>query len=138
MDFEDHFTSHEYRSIFWRSFEIYIDRVLPLKTKSGTECYAEDVGTEFTDLPDENVDEEGALEVQDEVGVTTNLAGEIVPKNNQILDYMRRGNQLARISLWEYVARVQKLTKKRISHGNDDGRCLQKIDATDIDRKSVV
>jgi hypothetical protein len=26
MDFEDHFTSHEYCSIFWRSFEIYIYR----------------------------------------------------------------------------------------------------------------
>jgi hypothetical protein len=62
--------------------------------KTSTECYAEDVDTEFMDWPDENGDEEGALEVQDEVGITTNLAGEIVPKNNQILDYMRRGNQL--------------------------------------------
>jgi len=30
MDFEDHFTSHEYRNIFWKSFEIYVDWVLPL------------------------------------------------------------------------------------------------------------
>ncbi|KAJ7275811.1 hypothetical protein C8J57DRAFT_1223961 [Mycena rebaudengoi] len=34
MDFEDHFTSHSYRNLYWTSFETFIDKELP-----SPECY---------------------------------------------------------------------------------------------------
>ena len=59
--------------------------------------------------PDSVIESEGEAKdkceigVQDEVGINTNLSGEIIPKNEQVLDYMQRGPKLEQISLWEYI-----------------------------------
>ena len=77
MDFEEHFTSHEYCSVFWRSFEIYIDCLLPLKSRNTTDS---DVDCDLTDHFENEEDAENKIDVQDEVGIATNMSGEIVLK----------------------------------------------------------
>lgn len=130
MDFEDHFTSHEYRNIFWKSFEIYVDRVLPLIAPDDSEPHTEETNGDCTDHFEN--DDRGEAEEGDEVGVTTNIAGEIVPKNGQVLDYMQRGDALRQISLWEYVAGIHKLTKKRVSNGNENGTYLNNVADSEV------
>ena len=130
MDFEDHFTSHEYRNIFWKSFEIYVDWVLPLIAPDDSESHTEETNGDCTDHFEN--DDQGEPEEGDEVGVTTNIAGEIVPKNGQVLDYMRRGDALRQISLWEYVAGIHKLTKKRVSNGNENGTYLNNVADSEV------
>ena len=69
--------------------------------------------------------EEGArygMDIQDEVGIASNLSEEVIPKNGQVLDYMKRGKDLEQISLWEYVTCVQKLTISQVSN-RKEGKC---------------
>jgi hypothetical protein len=127
MDFEDHFTSHEYRNVFWKSFEIYVDRVLPLKPMEQTHVNADDTDpdSELSSTVDSEEEAGYGIDIQDEVGIASNLSGEVIPKNGQVLDYMRRGKDLEQISLWEYVARIQKLTTRRVSNGTEDKCSLE-------------
>ena len=103
MDFEDHFTSHEYQNVFWRSFEIYVNHALPLQSENTTNSDVE-MDPNFDHESENEENEECNTDIQDEVGVAANLSGEIVPKNGQILDYIQRGSGLQQICLWEYVA----------------------------------
>lgn len=120
MEFEDHFTSHEYRNIFWKSFEAYVDRILPLKPMEQVDINDDNTqyDSDSSDAIDseEKPDLENEIDIEDEVGVASNLRGEVIPKNGQVLDYMRRGKDLEQISLWDYVARVQKKTRNRVSN----------------------
>lgn len=104
MDFEDHFTSHEYCNVFWKSFEIYVEQVLPLKSTRDTDSRENEMNSDPIAGLEGKTEDEGEIDVQDEVGIDMNLSGEIVPKNGQVLDYMCRGSKLEQISLWEYVA----------------------------------
>ena len=114
MEFEDHFTSHEYRNVFWKSFEIYVDHIFPLKPMEQTHVNADDTDPdpELSNTVDSEEEARSGMDIQDEVGVASNLSGEVIPKNGQVLDYMRRGKDLEQISLWEYVTCIQKLTMR--------------------------
>ena len=132
MDFEDHFTSHEYRNVFWKSFETYVEQVLPLKLTRDTDSREDEMNPDSAAESEGEEEDECEIGVEDEIGIDTNLSGEIVPKNGQVLDYMRRGTELEQISLWEYVARVQKLTQKRVSNGDKNKCSLQELSRLDV------
>ena len=132
MDFEDHFTSHEYWNVFWRSFEIYVDRTLPLRCADAT-ASDDQMDTDSSNGLEDEEDETCEINLPDEVGIATNLSGEIVPKNGQVLDYIRRGDGLQEVCLWEYVACIQKLTKKWVSHRSNNRGSLQQADKLEID-----
>ncbi|KAH7931041.1 hypothetical protein BV22DRAFT_1101407 [Leucogyrophana mollusca] len=121
MDFEDHFTSHNYRNIYWTSFERYIDGVDP-----SPECYRRSAtGDRPHDFPatseqnlceneddDQTNDDEYLCDTNaaagetdnvieemadnglssEEVGVATDDSGHLVAKGNQVVDYQLRGD----------------------------------------------
>jgi hypothetical protein len=133
MDFEDHFTSHEYWNVFWRSFEIYVDHALPLPCTDVAASDGEMDADSIHESENEG-DETSEMGLQDEVGIATNLSGEIVPKNGQVLNYIRRGDGLQEVCLWEYVVYIQKLTKKCVCHRTDEASStLQQADELEID-----
>ncbi|KAJ7459328.1 hypothetical protein FB451DRAFT_969998, partial [Mycena latifolia] len=112
MDFEDHFTSHQYVHLFWTSFEGFIQAENP-----SPECYpVESAGT--PDIP--SVDSEAVIDddadsvvgdleeeadvpllddelVQgpdDELTVSLDQEGKLRPTANQVCDYQHRGRLL--------------------------------------------
>ncbi|KAJ7739226.1 hypothetical protein DFH07DRAFT_688368, partial [Mycena maculata] len=112
MDFEDHFTSHSYRNLYWTTFETFINRQLP-----SPECYPSKnarVGTDSSQIineepnngnqtvddtededdPDHDVDEDEQRDDEHEVTVSTNGSGELVPMGSQLADYQKRGTEL--------------------------------------------
>ena len=96
-----------------------------------------------TDSIHESEDEEDEtceIGLQDEVRIAMNLSGEIVPKNEQVLDYIQRSDGLQEVCLWEYVACIQKLTQKWVSYGSDNRGSLQQADELEMDMafKSIV
>ncbi|KAJ7120681.1 hypothetical protein C8R43DRAFT_865397, partial [Mycena crocata] len=114
LDFEDHFTSHQYTRLFWTSFESHIEKEDP-----SPQCYPKK--TQPVDIPSEaNVDIDGAtgddewdtlidepdadaeevaaeLDGEDDADLVTLIAdasGKLVPTANQACDYQHRGDLL--------------------------------------------
>jgi hypothetical protein len=146
MDFEDHFTSHSYRNLYWTAFEGFINRQLPspecypvrrpLGTPESTEQPGESLGESrppddeqddssdarneeeyedtpfFNDLFDESgPDENQVSEADQEVGVSIDGAGNLVPIGDQLGDYHKRGPELTGVCVWDFIARVDKVSK---------------------------
>ncbi|KDQ54422.1 hypothetical protein JAAARDRAFT_60799 [Jaapia argillacea MUCL 33604] len=98
MDFEDHFTSHLYKNLYWTSFEAFID-----------------------DSPDEEVN---MAQVQsegnpEEVSIGVNAQGKLIATCSQVLDYELRGDSFSHVCLWDHTAQVEKVVKKH-SKVNDE------------------
>ncbi|KAF8212804.1 hypothetical protein K438DRAFT_1662306, partial [Mycena galopus ATCC 62051] len=98
LDFEDHFTSHSYRNFYWTSFENFINREDP-----SPECYTSKVATnppENTEIqpahptsPDDDRTA-NADDADEEIRVSFDGSGKLVPMGNQLADYQQRGNEL--------------------------------------------
>jgi hypothetical protein len=131
MDFEDHFTSHVYRNLYWTGFQRLVNRQLPspecypVKNPSHTLERVEQVsddhsdgvnaGTESHEDTDDDLDEEEVpflndfvdvnggdesasdtnLDDDQEIGVSVDGTGKLVPMAGQLADYQKRGLELS-------------------------------------------
>ncbi|KAF8176444.1 hypothetical protein K438DRAFT_1425640, partial [Mycena galopus ATCC 62051] len=102
LDFEDHFTSHSYRNFYWTSFESFINEEDP-----SPECYiskkfehhSDDDDDDETDslLLDDLLESEGIDETAnetDEIRVSVDKSGKLIPMGSQLADYQLRGHAL--------------------------------------------
>ncbi|KAG1734238.1 uncharacterized protein EDB91DRAFT_1251022 [Suillus paluster] len=128
LDLGDHYTSHQFQNLFWTLFEKYFEEMLP-GVRCSTKCNLNLDGDSTDEQPtevenpeddhlesplDESNDEgltvkfvEQALDV-DEVGITTDQKGLLIPKANQVKDYHLRSQELQGMCLWDFVAHVEK------------------------------
>src|ERR1700683_3730148 len=109
MDFEDHFTSHEYQNLYWTSFEKLINdedpspdcyKTVPVgKDKQGQSenCSVNIIdpsNIEFEDGLDDNANPSQMTdemdENDDEIGVAVDQIGNLVAKAGQVADYQLR------------------------------------------------
>ena len=120
----DYYTNVKFRSLFWPTLESYIDnesgRTLGVIVDENTEDRDElengdqargncEVDNENTDMPTWDNPEKSA-EV-DMVGVENDDNGTVVSTGNQLMDYLFRSEDFAKISYWDFVARVDKISK---------------------------
>ncbi|KAF9001047.1 hypothetical protein BDZ89DRAFT_897504, partial [Hymenopellis radicata] len=96
MDYGDHYTSHEYSNLFWRSFENIVDKQDP-----SSECQP------LSKRKYQILDADDA-EDDSEVCISVDSNGNLVARASRVSDYINRGRYLKDMSLWEYTARVQK------------------------------
>lgn len=140
MDFGDHFTSHEYKNIYWTSFEKFINDEDP-----SPECYLSDQSINdnppqeheqnlsvdqfdhLSDTFDEVVDptlsdiagetdhsirvHDQTDQTDDEIVVSIDQFGQMVAKANQVADYQLRDDCLKDICVWDFVAQVEKVKR---------------------------
>ncbi|KAJ7777686.1 hypothetical protein DFH07DRAFT_717017, partial [Mycena maculata] len=111
LDFEDHFTSHSYRNFYWTSFESFINREDP-----SPECYPSKNSVNQSDSEDDSdsAEEPDPLflddlldadtgetahtgDDDDEIHVSFDGDGKLVPMGNQLADYQMRGNELNQV-----------------------------------------
>ncbi|KAF5326514.1 hypothetical protein D9611_000713 [Ephemerocybe angulata] len=165
MGFEDHFTSHQYHNLYWTSFERLVDENDPLgyaashnKTKGVADSNPElDSDIEGSVLEDEGGGDEKSQysnemdevqpeeENEDEVGVRVDgNTGELVLRTSQVNDYLLRGDRLKGLSLWDFVAQVDKVaisTDARVHKHRDNrpeeysknGNCYDEDDSEDME-----
>ena len=102
LDYEDHFTSHRYQNLYWRSFELFVLKLERI-------CSDETPIAEGEHVDDHNNthDAEGG----DEVDVTTDGDGNLVISPSSTADYLLRGTPLESVNLWNFVSRVEKVKK---------------------------
>lgn len=136
MDFEDHFTSHEFRRLYWMNFESFVEQCSP-----SPECNRPSSEIDITKITDshendrddilEMTDEElnlqrksveGVLDDQenyveqlqnDEIRIGSDNFGNLVPKAGQVMDYLHRDEKFNNICVWDFVAQVDKVKNKR-------------------------
>lgn len=131
MDYGDHYTSHNFRNLFWKSFEGHVAQQTDV-----AELRVQDDDEEEVTLATEDDESE------DFVAVERNVEGHISQKGSQLLDYRMRGNLFQDLSIWDYVAYIdkvkmdrktrQKTKKKRTTH-QDEGMAGDVMDASDED-----
>ena len=143
MDFEDHFTSHNFANVFWTSFEAFVNT-----NDESPECYSSKqyrkTNVDVTDILEKKIDhankselfpqvndtateieDENELETineehtelnaayDDEVILCTNSDGDIIPKTSVVEDYIYRGEKLSDLSVWDYFSRIEKIRKNK-------------------------
>lgn len=154
--FEDHYTSHQYRRLFWMNFERHVEKEFP-----SPECYTRDsdkdedspvddpenIQIDTTDNPSINDDitiidhYDDAPIVEDftpadEVSIELDNDGILVQKSPYVMDYVQRGPLLDKISLWEFNAQVDKARKgKPLPQNIPD--ILGDIQAQQFDNNSI-
>ncbi|KAG2368149.1 hypothetical protein BDR07DRAFT_1448479 [Suillus spraguei] len=96
MDFEDHFTSHEYRSLYWTNFESFVEKCKNLDKHD----------KELEDRP-----VEGTL---DDDKISSDNFGNLVPKVAQVMDYLHQHEKFNNICVWDFIAQVDKKIQKTL------------------------
>ncbi|KAF8064259.1 hypothetical protein FPV67DRAFT_1401280, partial [Lyophyllum atratum] len=114
MDYEDHFTSHDFKNLYWTSFERHVDAADPLPdthTSAATELDLDIAPNEDNEIsdnendtgddPDDPIEEERENDSahtpeigSDEVGIRTEEDGSLTETTSQVDDYKFRGSQL--------------------------------------------
>lgn len=120
MDYEDHFTSHDFNNLYWASFERFVDRDDPMggtKDSNPKEVMEDEDDTNPNDETQESLNDEDqpvecdSLEVVDEeeVAVTIDKEGGVVEIANQVSDYTMRPNEVSELCLWDFMAKTEKV-----------------------------
>jgi hypothetical protein len=129
MDFEDHFTSHSFRKLYWTSFESYLNQQEPSpecyvsKSDNTTEESAnspiddtttdaeheEEPDDESTGCSTQNSEEDEVAE--DEVIITSDGKGDLMAHASQVSDYCLRSSQYKNLTLWDFIAQIDKVNK---------------------------
>ncbi|KAJ7443548.1 hypothetical protein FB451DRAFT_960143, partial [Mycena latifolia] len=106
MDFEDHFTSHEYVNLYWTSLEGLINKEDPINLGDALEDAEENLLLDSTDTdgPEESPFEDDLDEIRLQMG----CSGTLVPTANQACDYQSRGELLQDVNVWDFVAQTVK------------------------------
>ncbi|PCH37356.1 hypothetical protein WOLCODRAFT_92327 [Wolfiporia cocos MD-104 SS10] len=105
MDCEDHFTTHKYAYLYWTSFERHNSDP---SANFGLDTSHEDSDDLLYVEPDAV---KGAINrLPDEVGVTVNGTGRLVPRGSQVSDYVFRGAALNDVCLWDFISRTEKMS----------------------------
>lgn len=133
MDYKDYFTSNSFNNLYWMSFESFIDKQDPSpkcthhqRAQDGMTTTAKPTTdaevwdrVEENDQPnlDQTVDDNGRPEnseeqhedIEDEeVGISMDPSGRVYVREAQVLDYQLQCDELKGISVWDFVAWVQK------------------------------
>ncbi|KAF7328376.1 ATP-dependent DNA helicase [Mycena venus] len=150
MDFEDHFTSHKFKNLYWTGFENFIndedpspecyrtvtEDCMPHELESALmlnpEMEPESETNEAKDHNSEDLDSETRVvsnpdSAEDEITLVFGPSGKVLPPSaNQTTDYQNRGTLLEHVSVWDFTARVEKVSKAagkrkhRTLNGSDD------------------
>jgi hypothetical protein len=137
LDLEDHFTSHEFKNLFWTSCEAAVN-----SEDCSPECYqisdgdskqcSQGMTSNETDeeVQDENEEPDRSADVDqefpladviehDEIGISLGDDDEIVAHSSQLTDYKCRSEVLQSLTLWEFCAQTEKVKAARVSEITD-------------------
>jgi hypothetical protein len=115
-DYGDHYSSHRFKPLFWTSFESYVDKLTPPSNRGGSTRSEQDTSGDATDEDwneDVPLDEEDLQQDEVLLGKTDDDRG-LETQPSQCTDYLLRGKGFESISLWDFVAGVNKNSLRRM------------------------
>src|SRR5438309_1141974 len=140
MDYGDHYTSHEYKNLYWTAFEKFINDENP-----SPECYpstfvtnpgiqdpevvsssqinqtCNNIDNEVDILESEednqfNINEqvyedEHKIANNEEVIIAVEPTGKLIAHCSQVLDYQQHSSRLSDLCLWDSISQVEKIRR---------------------------
>jgi hypothetical protein len=154
MDFEDHFTSHKFRNLYWTSFEKFINdddpspecyqsskadlsmqddeptadnddsneqysNENPITCNNNSDSTQNNSNTAQLDFDDNLEDIDNSELDNDEIVISVNQDGVVKAKTPQVMDYQLRGSDLSNLCVWDYVAQIDKISKRNNNSSDD-------------------
>lgn len=141
MGYEDRFTSHKYRCLWWMSFEGALTKMggalkgAPSLEPSATNSVAPEISgmNESNSDDGEYLDDTAAFAYRSE-DVTIEQEGDILlPKSGAVADYLLRGTAYNDFCVWDFISKTRKVRslKGRNSSGTKDDSGRAMTDAED-------
>lgn len=142
LDNGDKYSSHQFRNLYWPSFERYIERESPAgempsahEVHDGPAAHEDEVPTEDHDSPlydhDTNDDDDVEYQHLDEVTIGRTASGDLVEVSSQLVDYTLRGDGLEDLCLWDFVSTVDKVgAGVDTLHGANSGSLENDLEAS--------
>jgi len=134
LDYEDHFTSHNFNRLFWTAFEAHINNEIPspeCENKHSSNLNAKEEEEENDNekniddnypidevmptctsslLNEHNIETDQSHSIdQDEVAISVDENNEIKAHSSQLTDYTCRGRPLDNMPLWDFCAQGLKV-----------------------------
>lgn len=107
LGYEDHFTSHVYRNLYWTSFERALERMDPA-AKLSTAANTESDLTDRDEYTASVVDDQDMFAVEEEVVIASEWE-EIVPRLGPVSDYLLRGALFEDLTVWDFISQTRKV-----------------------------
>ncbi|KAJ8473165.1 hypothetical protein ONZ45_g16394 [Pleurotus djamor] len=101
----DHYTSHRFKSLYWRAFERFI-----MDEEQDAQCDLESTRNELhPDMPNDPI--ESVDSTRDEIKFGTDEDGAFSPKSTQVNDYLYRSKAFESFSVWDMIAQLDRITQ---------------------------
>lgn len=113
LGFNDHYTSHSFKQLFWKAFETHLERKSPSPECYPTSKYQPAV---IPSIDDDTVVEENGVMMhmnEDEIRIELDKDRFLVPKGDQVADYIYRGRKLECLNLWDFISQIEKVRKRK-------------------------
>ena len=136
----DHYTSHRFRNLFWTSFEASVNNDNP-----SPECYRtkekesendeqllsqhedresgvdREVESDDDETDTEESDGETSVDEEDDVHIGFSHKGNVFEHSSQVTNYRFRAKELDHLSVWDFTATVDQVSKQRYVNDDQDG-----------------
>ena len=111
LGFNDHYTSHSFKQLFWKAFEAHLECKSPSPACYPTSKYQPAVIRSIDD--DTVVKENGAMinMNEDEIRIELNKDRFLILKGDQVADYIYRSRKLECLNLWDFISQIEKVYK---------------------------
>ena len=119
MGYEDHYTSHTFRSLYWKMFEHHFEEKcsVGISGETGLKDNIEDPpkhnGKDRADDDDctsqLDVGNNGDIETADDVMLALDINGKVIGKCNSLTDYIMRPAELSNICLWDFHIGIREM-----------------------------
>ncbi len=136
MECGDKYTSHSFRSLYWTSFEAYVNANSDDDDDDNSQqlveedCETDDapLNVDNNSLEDNVAGEQTIPEIDDEefenesfdmVIVESKDNGQMRAKGNQVMDYIYRGSEFVHLNVWDFVAEIDKILLGDGAEGED-------------------
>ena len=115
LDYDDHFMSHSFKSLYWTAFENYVNKQIP---SPGPECYTipnlqqqpiqsdSNLQSVQNDTPNQN-EMSNDCDSDDEIKISV-VDNKLVIDASQQADYVFRNSLLDEMCLWDFCAQTEK------------------------------
>ena len=113
LGFNDHYTSHSFKQLFWKAFETHLERKSPSPECYPTSKYQPAV---IPSIDDDTVVEENGVMMnmnEDEIRIELNKDRFLILKGDQVADYIYRGRMLECLNLWDFISQIEKVRKRK-------------------------
>jgi len=109
LGLEDHFTSHSFKQLFWKAFKTHLDHEHPSPECYPTSTYQPSIIQSINEDTNSSMESRVMVNVnEEEIGIGLDNDRSLIPKGDQVADYIFWGDKLQSLNLWDFISHRSK------------------------------